>query len=153
MSDEEFGDPLPPAESSGLRGDDLLNKICVFYPREMGEYAPTPAQDGKEAMKGGPYVVCEVWVIGLGGVEEHDSAVRISWWRSVPGLKARIGSFIQGQVKVNEDRSRTIMPLTEQAKAAIGVVRDQILAERDATDAALGESPAGDLAEHSSEPF
>jgi len=149
MSDD-FIDPPPSAEpgEGNLRGDDLINKVCVFLPRAVGQWPAKPAEGDQKAMKASDYVECEVWVIGVGGIETHGDSVRLAWWRSVPGLRDNIGRFIEGKVRVNEDRSRTIERLSDADKKAVRALKDEILAQSAATTATLEVTP-----EHSDEPF
>ncbi len=149
MSPELSELPPPPEGGTGMRAADLINKVCVFRPNNLGEWDAKPAEvdaDGnvtKEAQKASTYVECDVWVLDRAGILEEGSHVRVSWWKAVDQLKGCIGEFVPGK-PTQEQGGRAVFlhPLEGDAlKIAAKVVAE------------LDISPEAEFLGESTEPF
>lgn len=137
-------DPGEPGELKGsLRAKDLVNKALLLRPVKEDT---VPGQDGKPWH----FVECDVVVLGMGGIEEHASGVRISWVRVIPQLADRIGQWVACRPKVQDDNSVALMAFDEGGKKKAA----DLLADAEKLfEVAAVERPADADDEFSSEPF
>lgn len=121
-----FVDPGEPGELKGsLRAKDLINKPLLLQP---------VAEERIEGQDGKPwhYVECHVVVIGMGGIEDHASGVRISWVRVLPQLTQRMrenpGMWVAGIPKVQQDNSVILQPFSDRGRETARGLMDQVTA-------------------------
>jgi hypothetical protein len=137
-----FVDPAPPAEGMAMmKAADLVNKVCLFRPVEVGEWPAKPAADGKKAQAAQKYIECDVWVLDRAGVLEEGTGVRVAWYRCVDDLEAKMGQFVGGKpVKEDGTNSIILVPLEGAARdVAAQVVTD--LAAAPVADESDGTEP------------
>lgn len=123
--DDLFVDPGDPGELKGsLRAKDLINKPLLIQPL---------SEDTVEGQDGKPwhFVECNVAVIGMGGVEDHASGVRISWVRVLPQLTQRMnekaGAWVAGIPKVQQDNSVILTPFSEKGRDTARQLMPQVM--------------------------
>lgn len=123
--DDLFMDPGDPGELKGsLRAKDLINKPLLIQPL---------SEDTVEGQDGKPwhFVECNVAVIGMGGVEDHASGVRISWVRVLPQLTQRMnekpGAWVAGIPKVQQDNSVILTPFSEKGRETARQLMTQVM--------------------------
>lgn len=134
MSDP-FVDPGEPGELKGsLRAKDLINKPLIVRP--VAEREET-GQDGKPWH----YVECDVVVLGVGGIEDHASGVRVSWVRVIPQLTDRLGAWVTGTPKVQQDNSVVLVPFGEKGREVARQVWPQVERLFTSDGSAPGEEP------------
>jgi hypothetical protein len=126
MDDNDlFMDPGEPGELKGsLRAKDLINKPLLIQPLHEDTVA---GQDEKPWH----FVECNVAVIGMGGVEDHASGVRISWVRVLPQLTDRLSekpnAWIAGIPKVQQDNSVILTPFSDKGKDTARQLMPQVI--------------------------
>lgn len=126
--------PEPPEGGSNMRAADLVNKVCVFRPTDMGEWPAKPAVHDEagnvvdQAKKAQPYVECDVWVLDRAGIVEEGTGVRVSWWKAVEQLKDGIGEFTAAKPK-QEDGGKAIFlqALSGEARDVAAKVVESLL--------------------------
>jgi hypothetical protein len=123
---DAFMDPGEPGELKGsLRAKDLINKPLLIQPIHEDR---VEGQDGKPWH----FVECNIAVIGMGGVEDHASGVRISWVRVLPQLTGRMkehpGEWVGGIPKVQQDNSVILTPFSEKGRAAANEMMPKVRA-------------------------
>lgn len=121
-----IADPGDPGDLKGtLRAGDLLNLPCLFRVTGEGEWPAHAAEyhdDGtlkEKAKRAQPYVECDVVVLGVDGIENHGSEVRVSWTRVVPAQlsMAKLGQWVAARPKKQDDNSVILMAFDEKGKA------------------------------------
>jgi len=122
---EMFVDPGDPGELKGsIRAKDLINKPLLIQP--LSEET-VEGQDGKPWH----FVECNVAVIGMGGVEDYASGVRISWVRVLPQLTQRMnenpGAWVGGIPKVQQDNSVILTPFSDKGRETASNLMPQIM--------------------------
>ena len=82
-------DPIPAPErwQAECEPPNLVNKICIFHPVEVGEWPAKGAEydeEGnltKQSQKASQYVSCDVWVLDRARCHREGAPrVRVSWW-------------------------------------------------------------------------
>lgn len=147
-----FADPGEPGDLKGaLKAKDLINKPCLFRVTGQGMWDPKPAvlnDDGSVKFKAQgprPYFECDVVVLGMDGIEEHGSDVRISWQRVLPQLEGRVG-WVAARPKEQDDNSVILLAFNEQGKAKAAELLPEI-------DALFGAAADGPVYAEGEEPF
>jgi hypothetical protein len=126
MMSDLFVDPGEPGELKGsLRAKDLINKPLLIRP--LSEQT-VEGQDSKPWH----FVECDIAVIGMGGIEDHASGVRISWVRVLPQLTQRMtekpGAWVGGIPKVQQDNSVVLTPFSDKGRETASNLMPQVVA-------------------------
>lgn len=139
-----LGEPGEP-KADYIKAKDLLNLPCLIRVTAEGEYPAAPEElnaDGsvkEKAKRAQPYLECDVAILGAGGVENHDSGVRIAWTRVV-GHQISIankGVWFCARPKEVDNNAVILTTFDEKGKAAAAA----LLPEVEALFAAAAPAP------------
>ena len=133
---DPFVDPGEPGEpgAGNLRAKDLINLPLLIRPYDTG------SDVGKEDGKPYKFVIADVVVLGVGGIEDHGSGVRFSWKRAIPQLEDRMGQWVGATPRAQEDKSVILVGFAEKGRD----IARRVMPEVEALFAAPAPAPVTD---------